>query len=93
MKAIWKFTLRFASGEQLCRTMPRDAIPIRFAMQGESPTLWVECDPKASQKDRYFAVVGTGHPVPEDWEYIGTCDQPPFVWHAFECHSSNGNPR
>lgn len=84
MSVIWKFPLRLSGGEQLVRTMPTGAKPVRLAMQNGVPTLWCLCDEKAAQTDRRFVVVGTGHPVPEDYEYIGTCDDGPYVWHAFE---------
>ena len=44
MKAVWKFPLRLSGGEQLCRVMPEGAVPVRFAMQGDVPTLWCLCD-------------------------------------------------
>lgn len=95
MNAIWKFPLRLTGGEQLCRTMPEGAIPVRFGLQNEIPTLWCLVNTLKPQADRYFAIVGTGHPIPDDYEYIGSVDQGPFVWHAFECfvvqHSGDNN--
>lgn len=85
MSAVWKFTMRFADGEQLVRTMPFGAIPVRFGMQGGVPTLWCLVNERNSAQDRRFVIVGTGHPVPNGCEYIGTCDDGPLVWHAFEC--------
>jgi len=90
MSTVWKFPLRLSGGEQLVRTMPRDAIPVRLAMQNEVPTLWCLVDEKKPQEDRHFIVVGTGHPIPDGCEYIGSCDDGPYVWHAFECCTPNG---
>jgi hypothetical protein len=90
MSAVWKFPLRLSGGEQLVRTMPFGAIPVRFAMQGQDPTLWCLVDERNSAQDRRFVVVGTGHPIPDGCEYIGSCDDGPYVWHAFECCTPNG---
>jgi hypothetical protein len=84
MKQIWKFPLRLSGGEQLVRTMPADAVPVRFAMQGETPTLWCIVEPENSMIDRHFVVLGTGHPIPNGSRYLGSCDHGDFVWHAFE---------
>jgi hypothetical protein len=90
MKVVWKFPLHLSAGESASRVMPKGSALVRFAIQDDVPTLWCLCDPEAPKEDRYFIVVGTGHPLPEDCKYIGSTDHGPFVWHAFELGSSNG---
>lgn len=86
MKTIWKFPLRFTRGGEsiLVRTMPADAVPLRFSMQDDIPTVWCLVDPENALIDRRFSIVGTGHEVPNGTSYIGSCDHGPFVWHMFE---------
>lgn len=84
MRTIFKYPLRLSGGEQLVRTMPADAFPLHFAMQGDTPTVWCLVDPENAQIDRYFTVVGTGHPIPNGSSYLGTCQHGQFVWHLFE---------
>lgn len=85
MSAVWKFPLLLMDGEQLVRTMPHGATPIRFTMQGVVPMLWCLVDEKKAREDRRFVIVGTGHPIPDSYKYIGSCDDGPYVLHAFEC--------
>ena len=82
---MWKFPLRVTDDIQLVRTMPFGAIPVRFAMQRGIPTLWCLVNERNSMQDRRFVVVGTGRPIPDSYEYIASCEDGPFVWHAFEC--------
>ncbi len=66
--------------------LPIDAHPIAFQMQAGQPTLWVFIpDPRSSVKRPLrFAVIGTGNPFDlGDMQYLGTIQQPPFVWHLF----------
>lgn len=84
MRIIWKHPLRFSGGEQLVRVMPVHSIPVHFGMQNGAPTLWCECDPEAPLEDRRFVVAGTGHPLPDNGMYIGSCQDGAFVWHAYE---------
>lgn len=89
MSTVWKFPLRLTDGTQLVRTMPRDAIPVRFALQAGVPTVWCLVNEQNPQEDRHFLIVGTRHPIPDGCEYIGSCDDGPFVWHALERCSGN----
>lgn len=46
--------------------------------------LWGVVQESRGQK-RTFAIVGTGHPIPERAiEYIGSVVIKPFAWHVFE---------
>jgi hypothetical protein len=47
---------------------------------------WAEHDPSMTAHLRAFRVFGTGHPLPDEAAWCGTCDRTPdgFVWHLFE---------
>jgi hypothetical protein len=45
--------------------------------------LWAEVDTEAETEDVELLVRGTGHPVPDDAEFLGTAMDSPFVWHLF----------
>lgn len=48
--------------------------------------LWAEVQPAAGLVERTFRILGTGHNMPEGvpLAYVGTVQQPPFVWHVYE---------
>ena len=53
--------------------------------QDHVPTLWMEVETKNEYEEREFAVIGTGHLIPEDArEYVGTYFDHPYVWHMYE---------
>jgi len=48
------------------------------------PYLWAIIDVKAPIKKHTLYVVGTGLTVPKEAEmFLGSFQQPPFVWHVF----------
>jgi hypothetical protein len=70
MTTIWKATLKLTDvqlveipegGEILCAREQHDQICI-----------WYRCNPDARKVGHKVAIVGTGHPSPEDGNYIGT---------------------
>lgn len=82
MKTIWKFEL---TRLQLCHIrMPVGAKIVRLARQGESICMWAVVEPTNDLEERKFTTVGTGQPIPKVSRYVGTWDDPPFVWHLFE---------
>lgn len=82
---IWKFPLRLTDGWQLI-SMPHDCVMRRFAMQSGVPCLWAEVTADASRVANRFAIVGTGHQLPDDpaRRYVGSCEDGPFVWHLYQ---------
>lgn len=83
-KTVWKFPLVL---EDTCALMmPVGAKILTVQAQAGWPCLWAIVNPDAPQEARLFALVGTGHSVPE-WEldYIGTVQiEPGLVFHLFE---------
>lgn len=89
MKTIWKHTLALTDA-MLRIPMPEGSTPVRFAMQNGVPCVWALVDTEREVVTRNFRVYGTGHVIPDiAAEYVGSCDDPPFVWHLFE-HPSQG---
>ncbi len=82
MKEIWKFQLD--GTHEL--DMPEEAKILTVGNQHHHITLWAEVDPGAVPETRRFRVYGTGHPfeASESLVYLGTVQEPPFVWHVFE---------
>jgi len=46
---------------------------------------WAEFTDDAPRTERYFQVFGTGHPLPANARWVGTCPRVSgLVWHLFE---------
>ncbi len=62
-----------------------NAVILCVQMQNDVPTLWAEVKPKVFVNEkRVFIVIGTGHDIPDHAKYVGTIQNPPFVWHIYE---------
>lgn len=81
---IWKFELTLA-GRQYTE-MPAGAEVLSADMQDGKLCIWAIVDPSATKERRYFEVYGTGTYMNPDsnLRFIGTVQEPPFVWHVFE---------
>ena len=84
MKTIWKY--EFEVNDNFILSMPMRAKVLHIECQGRTPCIWAIGDPSAEKTKRKFRVVGTGHPISDDTllSFVGTFQQPPFVWHVFE---------
>jgi len=61
--------------------------PILVGLQNGEPWFWlIEAWPDKKTYRRKFTVVGTGHTIPENWNYVGSWQAPPFVWHLHEVY-------
>lgn len=85
---VWKYELDLVDEPQL-RPMPRGAAIVHVASQADRPCLWASVDPSRTIVDRWFTVVGTGHPIPDGAEYVGTAQTHAgaLVWHVHETSS------
>lgn len=81
MKQVWKFPL--GNGMRHEFHMPIMAKPLCVQIQAGIACIWVEVDPVLRNEMRVVWVVGTGIDIPPGCEYIGTIQQPPFVWHIY----------
>lgn len=90
---VYKYTLIpewLADGEVLAPVeleLPEGATVLRVGMQNGMLSMWALVDPfNETMVTRQFVVVGTGWDVPDSViGHIGTVDDPPYVWHVFEC--------
>jgi hypothetical protein len=86
MKTIWKFNLTLTDSQYI--KMPKAAEILTIQRQNEQACLWALVNPNAEKETRYFEIHGTGNPILEsdnrERKYIGTFQQPLFVWHVFE---------
>ena len=67
--------------------------PVAFATSGDDLVdFWAEKDPRCGASDRVFQVFGTGHPLPPDARYVGTCPRTRsgLIWHLYELVSGEG---
>lgn len=46
--------------------------------------MWALVDPTAEPENRMFVLVGTGHPITHDVNYIGSIKDGQFMWHILE---------
>jgi len=87
-KVIWKFPLELTEIQEF--PMPKDAQVLTLQMQNGIPCLWFMVGQDASEtQTRTFEIHGTGNPFVLEEKgvergYIGTFQQPPYVWHVFE---------
>jgi hypothetical protein len=84
---IYKFPVDITGTQTLM--LPNGSEFLTFQVQNEKPFVWVKFNTECEYRlePRVLMVVGTGHEfnlaTPSD-KYIGTIQQPPFVWHLFE---------
>lgn len=88
MSVIHKY--QFTNGPFLTIPLDPGAIVRHVDMQGGLITLWIE---KLKPQDdfdpaRMFRIFGTGHEIPPDYKYVGSCIDGSFVWHVYERTSS-----
>jgi hypothetical protein len=81
MKRIYKYEFKEGSIE-----MPIGAKILSIQNQDDRLYIWALVDTDAECEFRYFTIVGTGHDFPEadEFNYINTIQDGPFVWHIFE---------
>lgn len=69
-KTIWKATLQPKDIQSIM--VPDGAEFLCAREQFDHICVWYRCDPQARLVERVLAIVGTGHPAPEDGRYLGT---------------------
>lgn len=85
MRTVWKYQLPVDDTSVF--TMPSGArvLPYIESYLGHAVlTIWVEVDTDQPPAHRMLAVHGTGHPIHEDEEYIGTVRDGQFMWHIYD---------
>lgn len=84
-RTVWKFPLSWAAYQEI--EMPEQARVVLVGMQGDTPTVWAECDTEATDEKRGFYVRGTGEVIRDGPAHVGSFQQGPLVWHVFEHES------
>lgn len=82
MRTIYKYLVPPISEFQL--ETPKHSQFKHAGLQNDVIFMWFEVDTDQPVEARTFHIVGTGHVVPQDAVYVGTVQQPPFVWHIYE---------
>lgn len=87
-KTIWKTTLRATDVQEI--EVPAGSRMLFAREQAEQVCVWYRCnpDPGIAKVKRTIAIVGTGHPAPEENEatYLGSAvlHGGALVFHVFE---------
>lgn len=87
MRTIHKFPLSLE--EPTTVILPIGAKIVDFNAQGRELFFWALVNTNALYVDEVpvtstFRVLGTGHPIPNGYEYRHTCHVDGYVWHLFE---------
>jgi hypothetical protein len=79
---ILKYPLEVTDEQEV--TIPHPATVLSVQLQGDQICLWALTDPEGAPVKRIIRFFGTGHTIPsdEDFSYLGTVQEPPFVWHV-----------
>ena len=82
MRTIWKYIIDDITKVQVWQLSENTQF-LTLQLQNGVPTAWFLVDPTKLQS-RVFAIIGTGHEVPNNSQYLATWQDSPFVWHLFE---------
>lgn len=87
MRTVFKYSIAIEDGWQDI-PLPESAAIVHFDYQADAPLntlrFWAEVNTNAPIEERKFAIVGTGHPIPDGGVYMATCMAGSFVWHLYE---------
>lgn len=87
MQRIYKWRLE---GARQSLYVPKGTEILHVAMQPDQdqhyyyPTMWGLCDDTAEMVEKIVLIIGTGHQIPENARYLGTCVGNVYVWHIYE---------
>lgn len=93
MKTIYKYELTVDGTNAIALPGYGNKI-LSVGNQRGNVCIWIEQDTPDSLsrytgkphilKERHFKIIGTGHGVQNNLEFIGTVIVEPFVWHVYE---------
>ena len=84
MKTIWKYSLSVDQADGSF-SIPKDGKIIYVSSQTTRMiNFWVELESNNQIELRHFIVIGTGHSIPDNSEYVGSIMSGAFVWHLYE---------
>lgn len=87
MKTIYKYPITSALNPvSVCQIyIPKNSMQLSIQIQNHQICLWALVNPDELPELREFIIAGTGNLLPnEGMKYLGTVQQPPYVWHIFE---------
>lgn len=81
---VWKYGLSTTAATQTI-LMPRGSTPLRFGVVDDQMFLWALVDDHAELEASYFAIIYTGHQVPDRGaRYVGTAALGAYIFHLFQ---------
>lgn len=86
MRTVWKQRIDLYGGPSKI-DLPEGARLVHLAAEPTNrdvALMWFEVDTDAPKRPRYFAVCGTGYPIPDSGVHVGTVIVAPFVWHVYQ---------
>lgn len=84
VRAMYRYEVPIDDAAHL---IPLSHNPVAVAAQTAAFTVefWAEHTDSAPLVNRAFQVFGTGHPLPQNAKWIGTCQRTEgFIWHLYE---------
>lgn len=81
-RSIYKYPLTDTEAQVI--EMPVGAKIVSVGQQEGKITLWADVESDSESAERRIFIIGTGWPVPEYLEYVGTTTRGLFVWHIFQ---------
>ncbi len=81
MRVVYKYALQLGKNEIY---MPEDSELLTFQTQDNRMFIWAVVYTMLPDVVRKLNVRGTGQELSDNEQYIGTLQDPPFVWHLFE---------
>lgn len=82
---IWKYPIQVTPNQVV--EMPKGARILCVQVQNGTLCLWALVNPALPKEQKFVAVLGTGYERSEaqiaNYTYLGTVQNPPFVWHVF----------
>jgi hypothetical protein len=82
MRTVYKYPIY--TGTAMLHTVPQGE-PVLCALDPASgaPCLWYEVNTDQPQIDMEYETVGTGQPIPDKMQWIGSCVQGDYIWHIY----------
>lgn len=65
--------------------IPGKGVVLTAQMQNSKPYVWVMIELDQPEEEHCFIAIGTGnqYELNDDWMYVDTIQDPPYVWHIF----------
>ena len=82
MRVIYKYPINLIATPH---SIPDGYQVVKVEIQpGTGPCMWALVDTSAPTRERVFGVMPTGQAILPGFKYLGSWQQPPYVWHLFD---------